>query len=75
MADQKNRGGQKQGNQNPDDRQASQGTTTHGAAGRSDRDKQQDQTNNPDDDARQPTDADGPAGQQKPTVHHTGDTS
>lgn len=73
MADQKNRGGQKQGNQNPDDPQAAQGATTHGAGERSDRDKRQDQVSNPDDATRQPTDGDRPAGQQKPTVHRTGD--
>ena len=48
MADQKNRGGQKQGNQNPQQPEQAQGTTTQGAAERSDRDKQ-DQRKNPDD--------------------------
>ena len=71
MADQKNRGGQKQGNQNPDNPQTAQGITTRGAAERSDDDKRQDQVTNPDDAGRQPTDKDRPAGQQKPTVHRT----
>ena len=56
MADQKNRGGQKQGNLNPQQSDQHQGTTTQGAGERSDRDKQQDQRNNPDDAHRQPTD-------------------
>ncbi|MDB5311608.1 MAG: hypothetical protein JWO38_5810 [Gemmataceae bacterium] len=56
MADQKNRGGQKQGNQNPQQPEEAQGTTTAGAGERSDADKQQDQRNNPDDARRQPTD-------------------
>jgi hypothetical protein len=54
MADQKNRGGQKVGNQDPAQSQQSQGTTT-GTGQRSDQDKQRDQRNNPDDAARQPT--------------------
>lgn len=56
MADQKNRGGQKVGNQDPDQPEQAQGTTTGGAAERSDRDKQQDQRSNPDDARREPTD-------------------
>jgi hypothetical protein len=56
MADQKNRGGQKDGNQNPADPQQHQGTTTGGAGERSDQDKQQDQRSNPDDARRRPTD-------------------
>lgn len=56
MADQKNRGGQKQGNQNPDQSEQHQGTTTGGAGERSDKDKRKDQQSNPDDAARQPTD-------------------
>jgi hypothetical protein len=56
MADQKNRGGQKQGNQDPGAPEQHQGTTTGGAGERSDLDKQQDQRTNPDDARRQPTD-------------------
>ncbi|HYH64554.1 MAG TPA: hypothetical protein VD866_07650 [Urbifossiella sp.] len=56
MADQKNRGGQKAGNQNPGEPEKAQGTNTGGAGARSDADKQQDQRSNPDDAARQPTD-------------------
>lgn len=56
MADQKNRGGQKLGNQNPHQPEQAQGTATQGAAERSDRDKQQDQRDNPDDARREPTD-------------------
>lgn len=56
MADQKNRGGQKQGNQDPQQPEKAQGTATHGAGERSDADKRQDQQNNPDDARRQPTD-------------------
>lgn len=56
MADQKNRGGQKQGNQNPQQPEQAQGTNTHGTGERADRDKQQDQRNNPDDARREPTD-------------------
>ncbi len=55
MADQKSRGGQKQGKQQPNQRERKQGTTTGGAGERSDRDKRADQTSNPDDAARQPT--------------------
>jgi hypothetical protein len=56
MADQKNRGGQKQGAQDPG--HADQQQHTHPATnqGRSDQDKQNDQRTNPDDAARQPTD-------------------
>jgi len=56
MADQKNRGGQKQGNQNPPQSHQHQGTKPDTQQGRSDKDKQQDQRNNPDDASRQPTD-------------------
>jgi hypothetical protein len=55
MADQKNRGGQKQGQQNPGQNEQKQGTTTQGSGERSNQDKRQDQMNNPDDAARQPT--------------------
>jgi len=55
MADQKNRGGQKQGQLNPGASEQKQGTATQGAGQRSDKDKQQDQRSNPDDAARQPT--------------------
>ena len=73
MADQTSRGGQKAGGQNPDDPQAARGTATQGAGERSDADKRQDQVNNPDDAGRQPTDTDRPPGEQKPTVHRTGE--
>ena len=56
MADQKNRGGQKKGNQMPGQSEQHQGTTTGGAGQRSDQDKQQDQRSNPDDARRQATD-------------------
>jgi len=56
MADQKNRGGQKQGNQEQSHSEQKQGTTTQGSGARSDRDKQADQRSNPDDAGRQPTD-------------------
>jgi hypothetical protein len=56
MADQKNRGGQKQGNQQPEQPDQKQGTATRGAGERSSRDKRQDQVSNPDDAARRPTD-------------------
>ncbi len=55
MADQQNRGGQKQGQQQPGQSEQKQGTATHGAGERSDRDKRRDQTSNPDDAARRPT--------------------
>jgi len=55
MADQKNRGGQKQGNLQPSQSERKQGTTTEGSGERSDHDKRADQMNNPDDAARQPT--------------------
>ena len=55
MADQKNRGGQKAGMQDPNNPDKAQGTTTGGAGERSDKDKQQDQRTNPDDATRQPT--------------------
>ena len=56
MADQKNRGGQKQGSQQPEHSEQKQGTTTQGAGERSDKDKRADQMSNPDDAQRQPTD-------------------
>lgn len=56
MADQKNRGGQKTGNQNPGHPEQAQGANTGGAGERSDADKQKDQRSNPDDATRQPTD-------------------
>jgi len=56
MADQTNRGGQKQGNLRPDQSEQKKGTATHGAGERSDADKRADQTSNPDDAQRQPTD-------------------
>jgi len=55
MADRKNRGGQKKGNQQPNQSAQKQGTTTQGAGERSDKDKHQDQMSNPDDETRQPT--------------------
>jgi hypothetical protein len=55
MADQKNRGGQKQGSQQPDHPEQKQGTTTEGRGERSDQDKRADQMSNPDDARRQPT--------------------
>jgi len=55
MADQKNRGGQKQGNQQPNQSEKKQGTTTE-AGERSNQDKRSDQMSNPDDATRQPTD-------------------
>lgn len=55
MSDQKNRGGQKQGQESPGQSEQKQGTTTQGAGERSDRDKRQDQMSNPDDAARKPT--------------------
>jgi hypothetical protein len=56
VADQKNRGGQKMGNQTPAQPDQAQGTNTGGTAERADRDKQQDQRTNPDDARREPTD-------------------
>ena len=56
MADQKNRGGQKQGNQTPDRPQDPQGANTGGSGERSDTDKRQDQQTNPDDARRTATD-------------------
>jgi len=56
MADQKNRGGQKQGSQDASQAEKHQGTAAGGAGERSDQDKQRDQRNNPDDATRQPTD-------------------
>jgi hypothetical protein len=75
MADQTSRGGQKDDGLTPDNPQAARGTTTQGAGERSDQDKRQDQMTNPDDDAREPTDKDRPPGQQKPTVHRTGENN
>jgi len=56
MADQKNRGGQKQGQQHPGHSEQKEGTATQGAGERSDKDKRADQMSNPDDASRQPTD-------------------
>lgn len=56
MADQKNRGGQKKGNQQPGQSDQHQPATPDTAAGRADQDKQRDQRSNPDDARRQPTD-------------------
>jgi hypothetical protein len=56
MADQKNRGGQKQGSQNPQQPEQAQGANTGGAGERGDRDKRQDQRTNPDGARREPTD-------------------
>ncbi len=56
MADQKNRGGQKKGSLDPKKPEQAQGTTTGGKAERSNKDKQQDQRNNPDDSRREATD-------------------
>lgn len=56
MADQRNRGGQKAGNQDAAAPEKHQGTTTAGAGERSDADTQRDQRSNPDDAARTPTD-------------------
>ena len=56
MADQKNRGGQKAGNQTPNEPEQKQGATTGGAGERADQDKLRDQQTNPDDATRQPTD-------------------
>jgi hypothetical protein len=55
MADQKNRGGQKQGNQRPDQPEKKQGTAAQGAGEHSDQDKREDQMSNPDDARRQAT--------------------
>lgn len=55
MADHKNRGGQKKGNQNPDRAEQSQGTNSSGSGQREDKDKRQDQQNNPDNARREPT--------------------
>jgi len=55
MADQKNRGGQKQGKQQPMQSERKQGTTTQGAGQRADRNKRADRMSNPDDRKRQPT--------------------
>jgi hypothetical protein len=55
MADHKSRGGQKKGNQQPDQPERKQGTATSGAGARSDQDKRADQISNPDDAARRPT--------------------
>ncbi len=55
MADQKNRGGQKQSHRQPGQSEQKQGTTTRGAGERLARDKRHDQMSNPADAARQPT--------------------
>ena len=56
MADQKNQGGQKSGQQQPGQPDQRQGTNTAGDGARSDADKQRDQRSNPDDATRRPTD-------------------
>jgi len=56
MADQTNRGGQKKGDQQPEQPEQKRGTTTQGSGERSDQDKRADQMSNPDDARRQPTD-------------------
>jgi hypothetical protein len=56
MADQKNQGGQKKGNQDPKRPEQQQGTTAGASGERSDRDKREDQMSNPDDNRRQATD-------------------
>lgn len=56
MADQKNRGGQTKGNQDPAHPEQHQGATTGGAGERSDKDKRDDAKHNPDDAARTATD-------------------
>jgi hypothetical protein len=56
MAGLTNRGGQKQGNLDPDRSEQQRGTTAGGSGERSDRDKQEDQRTNPDDARRQATD-------------------
>lgn len=56
MADQKNRGGQKKGNQDEERTNDPQGANTGGAGERSDEDKRKDQQTNPDDARRTPTD-------------------
>ena len=53
MADQKNRGGQKQGDQ---DDERPQGANTAGSGDRADADKKRDQQTNPDDARRTATD-------------------
>lgn len=55
MADQKSRGGQKQVQEQPGQTEQKRGTTTHGLGQRSDQDKRQDQTSNPDDAKRRAT--------------------
>jgi len=55
MADQKNRGGQKKGNEQPGQSTQKEGTASAGAGERSDKDKRADQMSNPDDETRQPT--------------------
>ena len=55
MADQKNRGGQKQGQQHPSQPEQKQGAMTEASGARSDQDKRRDQTSNPDDARRQAT--------------------
>ena len=55
MADQKNRSGQKQRQQQPGQPEQKQGTATQGEGERSDHDKRQDQMSNPDDATRKPT--------------------
>jgi len=55
MADQKNRGGKKQGQQKPGQSQQRQGNQGTGVAERPDQDKREDQRTNPDDQTRRAT--------------------
>jgi hypothetical protein len=55
MADQKNRGGQKKGTEQPQQAEEKQHATQQNGGGRSDQDKRKDQTSNPDGARRQPT--------------------
>lgn len=56
MADQKNRGGQKTNIPQSGAADQKRGTTSEDVAERSDQEKRKDQTSNPDDAGRQPTD-------------------
>jgi hypothetical protein len=55
MADQKNRGGQKQGQQQQGQHEQKQGTNTQSSGARSEQDKRHDQMSNPDDRGRHAT--------------------
>jgi hypothetical protein len=56
VADQKNRGGQRQGDQDTEQAHQAQGANTGGAGERSDEDKRRDQQATPDDARRTATD-------------------